>query len=460
MNHGDLEPALERLLAETPSSLDTERLRADIAVATSRQRQRPPWLSSITEPSMRYRSQLVAGSPSLRLTAVIGIAAALLLALAGAIVAGASVLPRPPVAPRNGPIAMVGTDGDRGVIWLVAPDGAGAHPLDAGGGAEGGPHWSPDGDRIAFWRFGDSTVDLVVANPGGSQEWTLPAPDGFVLAPAESSCSTPIAWSLDGRGLAVGVIRAGETRYLSSMGIGKGPHPLSIAVYDVATRTGRVLDPGVLVWGTRLWPLADGSIGFLGQDPASITPKGGDVISLAGKSDLLAIDPVSGSTRTLAAGTGDLVCDDSTTDVRSDGTAAVLVRPAGPGSNGTASLVVLPLAGDGAAATLVTAEQPAYLCCPRLSPDGRRVAFSEGSDQGGDTGVQRLLVADLADRTIDRLPGQVFGPVTWSPDGSRLLVRLGDPYGAGIVTLADDQVTRITGLEPTVDEPSWQTAPE
>jgi hypothetical protein len=257
-------------------------------------------------------------------------------------------------------------------------------------------------------------------------------------------------------------VRAGETRYLSSMGIGKGPHPLSIAVYDVATRTGRALDPGVLVWGTRLWPLVDGSIAFLGQDPASITPKKGDVISLAGKSDLLAIDPVSGSTRMLAAGTGDRLCDDSTIDLRSDGSAAVLVRPAGPAPNGTASLLVLPLAGtgDGAATTLVTAEQPAYLCCPRLSPDGRRVAFTEGSDQGGDTDVQRLLVADLADRTIERLPDQVFGPVTWSPDGSRLLVRLRDPYGAGIITLSDDHVTRITGLEPTIDEPSWQTAPE
>ncbi len=64
-----VEPLLERLLAETPTSRAPDRLRADIASATSRKRQRPPWLTSLKEPPMRYRSQLVVGSPTLRLAA-------------------------------------------------------------------------------------------------------------------------------------------------------------------------------------------------------------------------------------------------------------------------------------------------------------------------------------------------------------------------------------------------------
>ena len=51
-----IEPLLERLLAETATSRAPDRLRADIASTTSRQRQRPPWLASLKEPPMRYRS--------------------------------------------------------------------------------------------------------------------------------------------------------------------------------------------------------------------------------------------------------------------------------------------------------------------------------------------------------------------------------------------------------------------
>lgn len=91
---------IERLLAEAPISRAPDRLRADIASATSRKRQRPPWLTSLKEPPMRYRSQLVVGSPTLRLAAVVAVTAVLMLAIAGAVIGGASPLPSPdPVPP-------------------------------------------------------------------------------------------------------------------------------------------------------------------------------------------------------------------------------------------------------------------------------------------------------------------------------------------------------------------------
>lgn len=67
--------------------------------ATTRQRQRPPWLTSLKEPPMRYHSQVVVGSPMLRLAAVLAITTALLLAIAGAVIAGASPPPSPITVP-------------------------------------------------------------------------------------------------------------------------------------------------------------------------------------------------------------------------------------------------------------------------------------------------------------------------------------------------------------------------
>ena len=96
-----VEPLLERLLAETPTSRAPDQLRADIASATSRKRQRPPWLTSLKEPPMRYRSQLVVGSPTLRLAAVVAVTAVLTLALAGAVIAGASPEPSPVPSRRS-----------------------------------------------------------------------------------------------------------------------------------------------------------------------------------------------------------------------------------------------------------------------------------------------------------------------------------------------------------------------
>jgi hypothetical protein len=99
---------LERLLAETPISRAPDRLRGDIASVTSRKRQRPPWLTSLKEPPMRYRSQLVVGSPTLRLAAVVAVSAVLMLALAGAVIAGASLLPSPVPVPPVAPTWVTG----------------------------------------------------------------------------------------------------------------------------------------------------------------------------------------------------------------------------------------------------------------------------------------------------------------------------------------------------------------
>ena len=69
----------------------------DIARMSAREPQRRRWLADLRRPPMRYRSALVAGSPTVRLASVMALVALLLVVLAGAIVAGASLLPRPTV---------------------------------------------------------------------------------------------------------------------------------------------------------------------------------------------------------------------------------------------------------------------------------------------------------------------------------------------------------------------------
>lgn len=108
MNHVDLEPVLERLLTETPPIRATQRMRADVASVISRERQRPPWLTSLKEPPMRYRSKVVVGSPTLRFAAVLAITTALLLAIAGAVIAGASPRPSPIAVPPPAPTWVTG----------------------------------------------------------------------------------------------------------------------------------------------------------------------------------------------------------------------------------------------------------------------------------------------------------------------------------------------------------------
>jgi Tol biopolymer transport system component len=81
----------------------------------------------------------------------------------------------------------------RSRLWVMHPDGGGAHPLRGDFRQQGSPAWSPDGASIAFWRGirgkgGIYTIAVdgtgfrrVVANadPYGGASWS---PDGNQLA--------------------------------------------------------------------------------------------------------------------------------------------------------------------------------------------------------------------------------------------------------------------------------------
>jgi Tol biopolymer transport system component len=73
---------------------------------------------------------------------------------------------------------------------------------------------------------------------------------------------------------------------------------------------------------------------------------------------------------------------------------------------------------------------------PRFSPDGKRLAFSIGSAQGGDD----IWVKDLDRDTPSRLsflPGQNRWPV-WTPDGKNIVFASTNPAGPGLYWIRSD----------------------
>jgi hypothetical protein len=94
-----LERDIAELFDQTSARREPDALLDSILFTTSRMRPRPRWLSLLKEPPMRFHSGITFGSPTLRLGAVLGVAIALLVGIAGLVVAGASLQPGPIVEP-------------------------------------------------------------------------------------------------------------------------------------------------------------------------------------------------------------------------------------------------------------------------------------------------------------------------------------------------------------------------
>jgi len=101
-----------------------DRLRTDIRCIASSSRQRPRWLALIKEPPMRISNRVAVGSPTFRLAAILALSVALLLAVAGAVTAGASLLPKTPLPAPFGPAANGSLAySAKGDIYLADADG-------------------------------------------------------------------------------------------------------------------------------------------------------------------------------------------------------------------------------------------------------------------------------------------------------------------------------------------------
>lgn len=87
--------SLERHIAEvfelTAPQREPDPLLERVLSTTGRMRPRSRWLTLLREPPMHFRASVSFGSPTLRLSAMLGVALALLLAVAGLVFAGASL---------------------------------------------------------------------------------------------------------------------------------------------------------------------------------------------------------------------------------------------------------------------------------------------------------------------------------------------------------------------------------
>jgi Tol biopolymer transport system component len=105
----------------------------------------------------------------------------------------------PPAAPLGPPSGAGGAE-----IWLVHPDGSGAHRVsDAHVDAEA-PAWSPDGRSIAYGSFLNGTSDIYIADVAGAE---LRGQRALAADPANDWGPS---WSVDGKTVAFSSDRSGN----------------------------------------------------------------------------------------------------------------------------------------------------------------------------------------------------------------------------------------------------------
>jgi len=176
----DLQRQVTSVFADAAPTGYPDELLGRVLSTTSRARPRPTWLAYIKEPPMRYPARVAVGSPTLRLAAILALTLVLILAAAGAVVAGASLLPGQPLPPPFGPARngslMYAKGGD---IYLADADGTNSRAIITGDAVDGPAWFSHDGRTIAFGRGVAPNQALMVAKADGSnprqllpaQEW-------------------------------------------------------------------------------------------------------------------------------------------------------------------------------------------------------------------------------------------------------------------------------------------------
>jgi outer membrane protein assembly factor BamB len=123
MNEVRLERLLTELLADTAPTREPDRLVPETLRAARRVRRRRQWLALLKEPPMRLNHRVAVGSPILRMASMAALTAALVLALAAAVVAGASLLPDPGPGAPGDDWAMIRSDAAHRATALTGPTG-------------------------------------------------------------------------------------------------------------------------------------------------------------------------------------------------------------------------------------------------------------------------------------------------------------------------------------------------
>ncbi len=317
-----------------------------------------------------------------------------------AVTAGPTPTPAPTPAPLTG--EFVGLTYFELDAWNQGPDGAvtallvrddgsttelvSLDPIEAFG-VVSSRAWSPDGSMLAFGAGFEYTIWVVGAD--GSDPRTLPVSGAFV------------DWSPDSRSILVEEVT--DVTYPDWI-----PQHW---IVDVVTGEVREVElPYVSEW------LADGSI--LGVEREGSPGAPGPIVVVSANDERTTL-PLTGISPRLSP-SGDRI-------------AFVSLSPTGqPGSWGDAQLAVAKR--DGSDVRLIG---PGF--GPVWSPTGSRIAYLEKLEDG--SGRSRLAIASASgdqSAIVDINTADGFSPMTWSPDGSFLVVAAAEGQGTQLWRVAAD----------------------
>jgi Tol biopolymer transport system component len=393
----------------------------DVLALTGQQPQRPSWtfaarwlpLAPAARPSAKGRPLRPAWQLSIQ-----GLSATLV--LAGGITVGSALLRTadtdlpPPVGPAANGLVAYASGGD---IFMGDPLTGATQAIVTGPDTETEPRFSPDGTRIAFLRYPGGlpddpgapwpSADLVVAWADGSDAKVI-TPSGFLTSEHRT-----FEWTLDGGSLIVGrydypqAPLPSELVQLEATGEGEPRVLTSPPSAYPAGLTMLVSSTGVR--SARLMTLDDHRGGW-----SILAPTGDRVLTYAGRGVLSVAD--------------------------ADGTDPAVLIP-------NAWMMDMGYAG---------------LRDPAWSPDGSRAVFLAG-------GRQHLYVVDADSDDVRRIGLEAWGPLQWSPDGTRIAsVRwLGcDPkhpcFGGDPQIVITDVASGLEAYagDPTSDLVGWSWSPD
>ena len=338
-----------------------------------------------------------------------------------------------------------------GTLWTLAADGGAATPitdifLDARQ-----PSWSPDGRRLAFQAYRDSTWQI----------WTV-APDGKELKPATSSPydDREPAWSPDGGRIAFSSDRSGSYDiWVLTIATG-AVRQITNAASNEFMPSWRSADVVAYVSDRRDRPgIYAASATTAGAAETLVAPGDGALAAPAfGPNGAVAFNAIAGSHSRLLIGDRNLADPDEDVfpfrpqwlpsgDLSYTADGKIKRRPAAGGAARTiefsadVSFTRPPFVPKRHRFDLTGAQPVRGIMYPALSPDGRRVAFAALGDLWvmDVDGAPRRLTSDAA---LDTAPA-------WSPDG-RSLAYCSDRTGGMNIWIrdlqsgVDRQVTRLT----------------
>jgi Tol biopolymer transport system component len=418
---GDLD--LERLLADWMASAAPSRAPSqavDDAISTTGQRgPRPTLLALMRTSPMTTRPTTLVGSWPMRAAYLLTILVVAIALAATSILIGARYLAQ--AADPTGPNGLIAVDSE-GDILIADPDGTHARLLTTGPDIDIQPSFSPDGHRLAYFSTPaeGGAARLILMRPDGSDRREIDAAPGWLFKTAIMG-SPNISWSPDATRIAT-VVAGGTGSTLAVVDVGSGAfEPLEISSFD-ATFVSWSPDGE---WLAYIGRTLGGEVFLIhpdGTEERSVSPTAADGPSY------LSVDWSPDSRHVTYSRSNE-------TDDGFDAYAVDLARME---------------------ETLLAGDEPGVgnLWWPTYSPVGARLA------SGGDLAGAAAVYTGRADGT-DWSPLAIPSPVTtedvtWSPDGTSLLVFSHDLASLLLVPIDAPAATVTIATGESLGSPSWQ----